>query len=261
MLAAQSQGQSIQKPVSSDAQNLALALQLMQQQQKGLGVERPGKQLGMQMDPAELMPATQKVASSVNAGSTIAGLKPWDHEWVFQGNPNPETAQEVRPLIGPSNTETEMAELQQALAQIRGLVPNQVNPGLNGFPNLRSRGDQDIADLSAIEASPAERMQMAQIAGAVTGNLGQQLHSQIRAMNGQMTEVNGSEQENRSAARKVAIVNGQLVGGSGLSGAEFMNTLNVVRPNQLSGGDQVDGAGRTVRRLRRNPQDGRSEGV
>ena len=54
-----------------------------------------------------------------------------------------------------------------------------------------------------------------------------------------MTEVNGSEQAKTGpAARKVAIGNGNLALGSGLSGAEFMNTLNVVRPNQLSGGDQ-----------------------
>src|SRR6185437_13053509 len=78
-----------------------------------------------------------------------------------------------------------------------------------------------------------ERTQMAQIAGALNGNLAQQL----RAMNGQVAEMkSGNEQAKTGpAARKVAIVNGQLAGGSGLSGAEFMNTLNVVRPNQLSG--------------------------
>ncbi len=195
------------------------------------------------MDMADYSPVTAKVASGVNAGTTIAGLKPWDQEWVFEGNPNLEHAQDVHPLIGPSNSESEMAELQQALAQIRGQVGAQVagqaqmNPGgAQVSPNLReaqTRGDLDIADQTvAMQANPAERMQMAQAAqsgGAVAGNLGAQLHQQLKAMNGQMSEgVQGESGKAAPATKRVAL-------GSGLSGAEFMNTLSVVRPGQQLG--------------------------
>jgi len=242
ILAAQSQGQPIQKPVLQQAQILEQLKQL--QMQKGMGIERPGKELGARMDMADYSPASAKVSGGVNAASTIAGLKPWDHEWVFEGNPNPAGAQDVHPLIGPSNTEAEMAELQQAMAQIRGQSGMNAAPTSAGSPgamtqvsqNLReaqTRGDLDIADqLVAIQATPAERMQMAEIARS----LGSPLHQQIQAMNGQVTDVSGNERAGvGGTTRKVALVNGQLAGGSGLSGAEFMNTLNVVRPAQTSG--------------------------
>ena len=229
-LAVQSQAQPGQKPVE-------LSQALAQLQAKGPGVERPGKELNARMQLADYAPMTARVSSSVNAGSTIAGLKPWDHDWVFEGNPNMAAHPDVKPLIGPSNTEVEMAELQEALGQFRQMAGKQTaaNPmspdAAQVSQNLRSRGDLEAA--IAAQADPAERMHMAQVAGALAGNLGQQL----KVMNGQILEESGDGPVPAGPTKsKVALLNGQLAGSSGLSGAEFMNTLSAVRPVQQNGG-------------------------
>ncbi len=193
------------------------------------------------LDMSEQLPQTKKSASSVNAGSSIAGLKPWNQEWVFEGNPKP--ADDVHPLFGASQGETEFAEMQDALKQIRlaagmqGVAgPQSMDPGATQVTenNLRSRGDVGVAaNVAANQADSVEGAKMAQVAGVLAGNL----REQLKAAGASVEDVNVGGGK-AGVARKNGPMAGQFAGGSGLSGAEFMGTLSVVRGPSAGAKDQ-----------------------
>jgi hypothetical protein len=208
----------------------------------GAVIGLPGKATIARMDDAEYLPTTTKVASSVNTASSIAGLKPWDQNWVFEGNPKP--SEDIRPLFGASDSEVGFAEARDALKQL-GLMAalaadgTQKNPGAAQVSdNLRTRSDADIAQLQAMQANNVADpnglggKQIMNAQGVAAGaQMNPLLRSQLQEMNGNMTLKGGKPVLN---AQNV----GQQSGAAGLSGAEFMRTLSMVRPNGAQNGQE-----------------------
>ena len=59
------------------------------EQKEGVVAFAQPKGVAAHMNVAEYSPGTAKSAAGLSAGSSIAGLKPWNQEWVFEGMERP----------------------------------------------------------------------------------------------------------------------------------------------------------------------------
>jgi flagellar hook-length control protein FliK len=231
--------------------------------------QRPVVAVGRSMESASFSPTTAKQASGVNAGSSIAGLKPWNQDWVLEGleQPTPENAQNafIRPLIGGKSAMDELSEFsaaQKALVALKAEA-EKGNPGATQVMNdLRMRGveGQLKANLNGQldgdpEAQGASAMAgvNARLASQLPGQLGvggvsQQASSQDLAqamaqLNGKAINTDYRAQEPEGFQNPASKLGGKG-GASGLSGGEFLNTLTLVRPGQQAlNGDTVEAIG------------------
>jgi flagellar hook-length control protein FliK len=203
---------------------------------------QPKVAVGAHMNIAEYSPGTAKSATGMNAGASIAGLRPWNQDWVFEGNERPiREGEEIRPLIGGSQAE-ELAQVQAVLKQLNAMAGA---PQANG---LRSRGDQGLekagtdADvLAGVNARIASQLPQQLGGGVSSANLEQA----ISQMNGEVLGQPRSQLQNGMADKlsdkaKVANNAGAV---PGLGGSEFLNTLTLVRGKngaEASGEEQTE---------------------
>ena len=191
--------------------------------------QKSGQSFGLNASTAELLPLTQKIAVSSNTATAITGLKPWSKEWVFEGKVDPAKAQ-VKPLFSSDSPEGGAAQKLQAgipTAQLtktaEGLMDDAIQAESAGSVELpkgfsvarqdlaldrlgdsaasilpNTRGDAGLADLSR-SASAADLVGL----------------SQLQEMNGTVEGVSKSPAPSPLSG--------------GLSGGEFLNTLNVVQ--------------------------------
>jgi hypothetical protein len=186
---------------------------------------QPKVAAGAHMNLAEYSPGTAKSATGLNAGSSIAGLKAWNQDWVFEGNERPiREGEEIRPLIGGAQAD-ELAQVQAVLKQLNMMAGA---PQTNG---LRSRGEQglemagtDADALAGVNARIAS--QLPQQLGGASAPLS--LEQAIAQMNGEVLgqpRAQLSDKLNDKGTAKVA--NSGAV--PGLGGSEFLKTLTLVR--------------------------------
>jgi hypothetical protein len=170
----------------------------------------------------ESKPLTQKSAVSLNTAQQIAGLKPWDRDWVFAGdeeqNPALKTLLDRNPGIkGGDAGATELQKLQQIEAELATAMKNAaaMNPHASR---------QQLEQAAAAEVRQAHAAQ-AQAHGQ------EGLQAQLSKLNGVLVGAQGQTHRRQDL---MAQQPGQPV--QGLSGAEFMNALNGIRhPNQGQG--------------------------
>jgi flagellar hook-length control protein FliK len=212
------------------------------------------------MESASFSPLTAKASAGVNAGSSIAGLKPWNQDWVLEGlnQPTPENADNayIRPLIGGKSAMDEMAELasaEKALTALKAEAKNG-NPGATQvLTDLRTRGEEgqlkaalnglqngDQGALTDVNARLAS--QLSQQLGS--GGVSQQVSSQDLAQ--AMAQLNGKAVSRGPDLLQNPALNklGGKGGAQDLSGGEFLNTLTLVKPGQQAlNGDTVEAIG------------------
>jgi flagellar hook-length control protein FliK len=223
------------------------------------------KQFSAMSDVAEYTPVSAKTASGVSAGSSIAGLKPWNQEWVFEGMPRPsDDGAKIRPLIGGKSVQdeigeiTEIAQAREALKKINALADSGDSlPGAEQVKSLQMRGIEGL-----------KKDDGAMI--AVNSRLASQLPQQLAVAGGPGAQgVQSAQSANEEAiAQAIAQMNGKVINAgvrrnqmpnslnsalgakdgtaaSGLSGSEFMNTLTLVKPgaSPVSSMDEVQAIG------------------
>jgi len=233
--------QASQVNLSKAALSLGTQAQAMPAEQKeGVVAFAQPKGVAAHMNVAEYSPGTAKSAAGLSAGSSIAGLKPWNQEWVFEGMERPiREGEEIRPLIGGSQAD-ELAQVQAALKQLNMMAGA---PQANG---LRSRGEQGLEkagpDADALVAVNARiASQLPQQLGAEGGAVN--LEQAISQMNGEVLGQPRSQLSDKLApqgANKGAV--------PGLGGSEFIKTLTLVRGQNgaeapVIGEEQVGGGG------------------
>jgi hypothetical protein len=186
---------------------------------------QPKVAAGAHMNMAEYSPGTAKSATGLNAGSSIAGLKAWNQDWVFEGNERPiREGEEIRPLIGGSQAD-ELAQVQAVLKKLNAMTGA---PQTNG---LRSRGEQglekagpDADALAGVNARIAS--QLPQQLGGASAPLS--LEQAIAQMNGEVLGQPRAQLSDKLSDKGTAkVANGGAV--SGLGGSEFLKTLTLVR--------------------------------
>jgi flagellar hook-length control protein FliK len=197
------------------------------------------------MNVAEYSPGTAKSAAGLNAGSSVAGLKPWNQEWVFEGMERPiREGEEIRPLIGGGSQAEELAQVQAALKQLNMMAGA---PQANG---LRSRGEQGLE-----KAGPTGGMD-ADALVAVNARIASQLPQQLGAEGGAVnleqaiSQMNGEVlgQPRSQLSDKLAPQGANTGAVPGLAGSEFIKTLTLVRGQNgaeapVIGEEQVEGGG------------------
>jgi flagellar hook-length control protein FliK len=190
------------------------------------------------MAEAEYSPLTAKTAASVKTGSSIAGLKPWNQDWVFDGMDHGTSGAEgIRPLIGgsPTSIQDELAQMQAALKQ---LSESQADSGAAQVSNLRSMGDQGPSQagpntgekeaMLAMQARLASQLPQ-QLAGKGTPN---GLNQAMAQMNGQVLAQSSTGVQEANGKSPLASKDAKGGAASALSGSEFLKTLTLIRGNQ-----------------------------
>ena len=194
---------------------------------------------GAHMNIAEYSPGTAKSATGMNAGASIAGLRPWNQDWVFEGNERPiREGEEIRPLIGGGSQAEELAKVQAVLKQLNGMTGA---PQANG---LRSRGDQgletagtDADALAGVNARIASQLPQQLGGGVSSANLEQA----ISQMNGEVLGQPRTQLSDKLSDKAKVANNAGAV--PGLGGSEFLKTLTLVRGKngaEASGEEQAE---------------------
>ena len=191
---------------------------------------------------ADRSPATQGKAAGMMAGASIAGLKPWSKDWVFEGQDENPDLKTLASMIGGNKTvETQMnpatkMSLADLQSQPKGKPVLLVDPSTGiaiEVDSMGTRGDQGAVSLQDLmhanpEAMKLRSQNMSEIAAAlkipnaksedaVTNEELAQLMSQISALNG---SVEGMQLE------QVPHPVNQRVLPSAVSGTDFLSTMN-----------------------------------
>jgi flagellar hook-length control protein FliK len=251
--------------LSKEALNLGLHAEAQGKDQS----QKPLVAVNRQMESASFSPLTAKASAGVNAGSSIAGLKPWNQDWVLEGldQPTPENADNafIRPLVGGKSAMDEFGEAQKALSALRAQAMNEdETPGATQVTNLRTRGEEgqlkdalssllsgeqgaNDAAMPAVNARLASQLSQQLGGGGVSQQVSSQDLSQAMAqLNGKIlntgSRTQGPDLLQNPVANKLGGVGGK--GAQDLSGGEFLNTLTLVKPGQQAlNGDTVEAIG------------------
>jgi len=147
-------------------------------------------------DQAEMSPKTSQAAASVNTAQTIAGLKPWSKNWVFEGaEENPQ----LQPLIGsaPKNAQEIPVQMRaqggnaHSSSKPQTQMQFESNPDFLQAPSQKGRGMPETkasATGEAFGAQPAMKNLGPQEAG-----LDASLLAALAGLNGEIQGLETSE--------------------------------------------------------------------
>ncbi|MCM2324309.1 MAG: flagellar hook-length control protein FliK [Oligoflexia bacterium] len=220
-------------------------------QAQGSGEENPGKPALKATEAARSVltggetlsaktPLSEKSSASMKTAAAIAGLKPWNKDWVFEGaDQNPD----LKPLIPEAGTAKPQL-LENLAAQI--------------VKEERARGEAENVLVKQAEGTQvpagAPRAEGAVPVTNGTVALDELVSRQLRELDG---EVTGQRLEAEGGARLLENVTSgknpaRAMASTGISGTEFLSALDAVRNGQKSGQQQADtgsGGGESSGRL------------